>query len=290
MTLQDFLAQAYVQRALLVSVLVALCAAMLGVSLVLRRFSLIGDGLSHVAFGSMAVAAVLGVTEIYVSMPVTIGSAILLLRGNSKAKLKGDAAIALVSVSSLAIAYLLFSKFSTGNVSSDVCKTLFGSSSIMTLSDMDVIVSIVMAVLVLLFFVFFYQKIFAITFDESFARATGTRTAVYNTLMAAITGIVIVLAMKMVGALLITALIVFPVLAAMRLFSSFHSVMLSSALIAVVGAFSGVIASLMIPGLPVGSTIVAADLIFFLLSLFVRLVVRFVRSIFKPSSVAINKK
>lgn len=267
MTLSYYLQQVYVQRALIVSVLVALCAALLGVSLVLRRYSLIGDGLSHVAFGSMAVAAVLGIAEVYISMPITVGSAILLLKSSTKSKVKGDAAIALVSVSSLAIAYLLFSKFSTGNVSSDVCKTLFGSSSIMTLSDIDVYTSIAFTALVLLFFVFFYHKVFSITFDEPFAKATGCHTGFYNIMLAAITGIVIVLAMKMVGALLITALIVFPALAAMRIFKSFRSVTICSAIAAVIGACSGVIVSLLIPGLPVGSSIVAVDLIIFLLFL-----------------------
>lgn len=269
MTLSYYLQQLYVQRALIVSVLVALCAGLLGVSLVLRRYSLIGDGLSHVAFGTMAVAAILGITEVYISMPVTVGSAVLLLRSSSKSKLKGDAAIALVSVSSLAIAYLLFSKFSAGNVSSDVCKTLFGSSSIMTLKDSDVTVSVIFTALVLLFYVFFYNRIFVITFDEPFARATGCHTGLYNTLLAAITGIVIVLAMKMVGALLITALIVFPALAAMRVFKSFRAVTICSAITSVIGACFGVLISLLIPGLPVGSSIVAADLTIFLIFLLI---------------------
>lgn len=271
MTLSYFLQQLYVQRALIVSVLVALCAALLGVSLVLRRYSLIGDGLSHLTFGTMAVAAVLGVTEMYISMPVTVGASVLLLRGSTKSKLKGDAAIALISVSSLAIAYLLFSKFPTGNVSSDVCKTLFGSSSIMTLRPSDVTTSVVFTVLVLLFFVFFYNRIFAITFDEPFARATGCHTTVYNILLAAITGIVIVLAMKMVGALLITALIVFPALSAMRLFKSFRAVTICSAITSVIGAGAGVFFSLL-TGLPVGSSIVAADLVIFLLFLLISVI------------------
>lgn len=260
-----YLSQPYVLRALLVAVLIAFCAALLGVSLVLKRYSLIGDGLSHVAFGSMAVAAVTNVAELYISLPITVVSAVLLLRGSERSKLKGDASIAVVSVSSLAIAYLLFSKFSTGNVSSDVCKTLFGSSSIMTLSDTDVILSVVLALVVLLFYVFFYHKIFAVTFDPAFSEATGVKTKLYDTLLAVITGIVIVLAMKLVGALLITALIVFPALAAMRLFRSFRRVTLCAAILSVICAVSGILISLLIPGLPVGSCIVVADLLIFVI-------------------------
>lgn len=258
-----YLAQPYVLRALLVAVLVAFCAALLGVSLVLKRYSLIGDGLSHVAFGSMAVAAVTSVAELYISLPVTVLSAVALLRGSTKSKLKGDAAIAVVSVSSLAIAYLLFSKFSTGNVSSDVCKTLFGASSIMTLSDTDVLLSVILTLVVFVFYLFFYHKIFAVTFDPAFSEATGVKTKLYDTLLAVITGIVIVLAMKLVGALLITALIVFPALSAMRLFRSFRKVTVCAAVISVICAVTGILISLLVPGLPVGSCIVVANLLIF---------------------------
>lgn len=260
-----YLSQPYVLRALLVAVLVAFCAALLGVSLVLKRYSLIGDGLSHVAFGAMAVAAVTNIAELYISLPVTVLSAVALLRGGKKAKLKGDAAIAVVSVSSLAIAYLLFSKFSTGNVSSDVCKTLFGASSIMTLSNTDVLMSVILALVVFLFYIFFYHKIFAVTFDPAFSEATGVKTQLYDTLLAGITGIVIVLAMKLVGALLITALIVFPALSAMRVFRTFRSVTVCSAIISVICAVTGIMISLLVPGLPVGSCIVVANLLIFVI-------------------------
>lgn len=260
-----YLSQPYVLRALLVAVLVAFCAALLGVSLVLKRYSLIGDGLSHVAFGAMAVAAVTNIAELYISLPVTVLSAVALLRGGKKAKLKGDAAIAVVSVSSLAIAYLLFSKFSTGNVSSDVCKTLFGASSIMTLSNTDVLMSVILALVVFLFYIFFYHKIFAVTFDPAFSEATGVKTQLYDMLLAGITGIVIVLAMKLVGALLITALIVFPALSAMRVFRTFRSVTVCSAIISVLCAVTGILISLLVPGLPVGSCIVVANLLIFVI-------------------------
>lgn len=260
-----YLSQPYVLRALLVAVLVAFCAALLGVSLVLKRYSLIGDGLSHVAFGAMAVAAVTNIAELYISLPVTVLSAVALLRGGKKAKLKGDAAIAVVSVSSLAIAYLLFSKFSTGNVSSDVCKTLFGASSIMTLSNTDVLMSVILALVVFLFYIFFYHKIFAVTFDPAFSEATGVKTQLYDMLLAGITGIVIVLAMKLVGALLITALIVFPALSAMRVFRTFRSVTVCSAVISILCAVTGILISLLVPGLPVGSCIVVANLLIFVI-------------------------
>lgn len=274
MTVWYYLQQPYVLRALLVAVLVALCAALLGVSLVLKRYSLIGDGLSHVAFGAAAVAAALGWTELYVSLPITVLAAVLLLRGGSRSKVKGDAAVALVSVSSLAIAYLLFTKFTSGNVNADVCKTLFGSASIMTLRKSDVTLSVILAAAVLIFFLLFYHKIFAVTFDDAFARATGVRSQRYELLLAIVTGVTIVLATKLVGALLITALIVFPTLSAMRLFGSFRRVAVCAAVTAVICALLGILLSLVVPGLPVGSCIVIADLLcyllFSLISLFLR--------------------
>ena len=216
----------FVRYAMIVGVLIAMCSSLLGVTLVLKRFSFIGDGLSHVAFGAMAVAAVLNFTNnMLFILPVTIVCAILLLRTGQNTKIKGDAAVAMISVSALAIGYMLMNIFSTGpNVSGDVCSTLFGSTSILTLTSAQVKVCVILSVLVVILFVFFYHKIFCVTFDESFAKATGMKTDCYNLLIAVITAVIIVLAMNLVGSLLISALIIFPALSAMRIFKSFLSI------------------------------------------------------------------
>lgn len=255
----------FVRYALIAGVLIALCAALLGVTLVLKRYSMIGDGLSHVAFGAMAIATVCSMAPMTVALPITIVAAIILLGINSNSKIKGDAAIAMISVGALALGYLLMNIFSaSSNVSGDVCTTLFGSTSILTLSESDVWLCAALAVVVLLVFVIFYHKIFAVTFDESFASATGTKTKAYNILIAVVTAVVIVLAMNLVGALLISALIIFPALSAMRIFKSFLSVIISSAVISVLCAVSGIFVSI-IYSTPVGSTIVAANIVFFIL-------------------------
>ncbi len=265
-TLSAYFSYSFVRYALLAGVLISLCASLLGVSLVLKRYSMIGDGLSHVAFGAMAVGAVLGVAPIWVTMPVTIAAAVILLRITSNAKIKGDAAIAMISVGALALGYLLLNVFSVStNVSGDVCTTLFGSTSILTLSKSDVILCGALAVVVILIFIIFYHKIFAVTFDEGFACATGINAKTYNTIIAVITAVVIVLAMKLVGSLLVSALIIFPALSAMRLFKSFFSVIISSAIISVVCAVLGILIAIL-AGTPVGSTIVAANIIIFGLS------------------------
>ena len=214
----------FVRYAMMVGVLIAMCSSLLGVTLVLKRFSFIGDGLSHVAFGAMAVAAVLNFTNnMLFILPITIVCAILLLRTGQNTKIKGDAAVAMISVSALAIGYMLMNIFSTGpNVSGDVCSTLFGSTSILTLTSAQVKVCVILSVLVVILFVFFYHKIFCVTFDESFAKATGMKTDCYNLLIAVITAVIIVLAMNLVGSLLISALIIFPALSAMRIFKSFY--------------------------------------------------------------------
>lgn len=253
----------FVRYAIAAGVLIALCAALLGVTLVLKRYSMIGDGLSHVAFGAMAVAAVLGFAPMAVTLPVTIIAAVLLLRISGNAKIKGDAAIAMISVGALATGYLLLNLFSpSANVNSDVCASLFGSSSILTLSQSDVILCVVLAAAVIAVFIFFYHRIFAVTFDETFAEATGINAKAYNTVIAVITAVVIVLAMNLVGALLISALIIFPALSAMRIFKKFSSVILSSAIISVLCALGGIFAAVMLKT-PVGSTIVAANIIVF---------------------------
>lgn len=255
----------FVQFALIAGVLIALCAALLGVSLVLKRYSMIGDGLSHVAFGAMAVATVCGLAPMTVTLPITIVAAVILLGITGNSKIKGDAAIAMISVGALALGYLLLNIFSASpNVSGDVCTTLFGSTSILTLSKSDVVLCAVLAIVVILVFVLFYHKIFAVTFDEGFASATGTNAKAYNTLIAVITAVVIVLAMKLVGALLISALIIFPALSAMRIFKNFLSVIVSSAVISVLCAVIGIFIAILY-GTPVGSTIVAANIVIFII-------------------------
>ncbi len=250
----------FVWYALIVGVLIALCSSLLGVTLVLKRFSFIGDGLSHVAFGAIAIASILKVSnDMVIVMPVTILSAILLLRTGQNTKIKGDAAVAMISVGALAFGYLLMNIFPTSsNVSGDVCTTLFGSTSILTLSTLDVWLSVIMSVVVLLIFVFFYNKIFAVTFDENFAKASGTSVGAYNLMIAIVIAVIIVLAMNLVGSLLISALIIFPALSAMRLFHNFRAVTICSAIVSVICAFFGIMIAILY-GTPVGSTIVAVD-------------------------------
>ena len=215
--LASYWAYPFVRYAFVVGVLIALCSSLLGVTLVLKRFSFIGDGLSHVAFGAMAIAAVLQLTnEMPLVMAVTILSAVLLLRTGQNTKIKGDAAIAMISVGALAVGYLLMNIFSTSsNLSGDVCSTLFGSTSILTLSLTEVWLCAGMSISVAAVFILFYNKIFAVTFDENFARATGTKAGLYNLLIAVVTAVIIVLAMNLVGSLLISALVIFPALSAM---------------------------------------------------------------------------
>lgn len=261
--LADYMTYSFVQRAVIAAVLISLCAALLGVTLVLKRYSMIGDGLSHVAFGAMAIAAVMNLAEMYVAIPVTIIAAVVLLGLNSNSKIKGDSAIAMISVGALAFGYLLMNVFSeSANISGDVCTSLFGSTSILTLRDSDVILCTVLAAIVILVFVFLYQKIFAVTFDEGFAAATGTKVKLYNNIIAIISATVIVLAMKLVGALLVSALIIFPALTAMRVFKSFLSVIVSATVISVVCTVIGLLIAILY-GTPVGSTIVAADIVMF---------------------------
>jgi zinc transport system permease protein len=267
----------FVRYALIAAVLIALCSSLLGVTLVLKRFSFIGDGLSHVAFGTMAVATVLKLTNnMLLIMPVTIIAAIILLISGKK-KIKGDAAIAVISVGALAIGYLVMNLFSTsGNVSGDVCSTLFGSTSILTLTIKDVYLCVTLSIAVIIIFCVFYNKIFAVTFDESFAKATGIKVGAYNFLIAVTIAVIIVLAMNLVGSLLISALIIFPALSAMRLFKSFKSVIIFSAAFSVVCTVVGLLASIL-AGTPVGSTIVASDIAGFIICLALSSVKRGVR-------------
>lgn len=273
--LMDYLSFPFVQYALIAATLISLCSALLGVTLVLKRFSFIGDGLSHVAFGAMVVAMITNVSnDMVITLPVTIACAILLLCGGSNAKIKGDAAVAMISVGALALGYLFINLFPTSsNVTADVCGTMFGSVKILTLTDTEVWLCVILSAVVVATFVLFYNRIFAVTFDENFAVATGCRAKLYNFIMAVIVAIVIVLAMNLVGSLLISALIIFPALSSMRVFKSFRKVIICSAVMSVLSTIAGVLVSIM-ASTPVGSTIVAADIVvfigFFIVGLFVK--------------------
>lgn len=264
-TLGHYLSYPFIRYSLVVGILIALCSALLGVVLVLKRFSFIGDGLSHVAFGAIAIATALKATnQTALVLPITVAAAVILLRTGQNPKINGDAAIAVISVSALAIGYLLMNVTATSaNVAGDVCSTLFGSNSILTLSESDVYLCLGMSFAVLLVFVLCYHRIFAVTFDENFSRASGLPVGAYNTLIACITAAIIVLAMNLVGSLLVSALIIFPALSSMRLFQSFRGVMTSSAVLAVGCALVGILISLL-AATPVGATIVAVDLGVFL--------------------------
>ena len=274
-TLTFYLSFPFVKYALIVGILISLCAALLGVILVLKRFSYIGEGLSHTAFGTMAIAAILNLTnDSLLVIPVTIICAILLLKTSQNKKINGDALIAIISVSALAIGYLLLNIFdASSNISADVCTTLFGSTSILTLSSNDVLTTIVLTLVVIVFFILFYNKIFAVTFDENFAKASGTKIELFNIFLATIIAIVIVVAMNLVGSLLVSALIIFPALSSMRIFKSFKGVTISSAVISITCAFLGLILSILF-GTPVGSTIIAVNItnfaIFYILGLTLR--------------------
>ncbi len=262
-TLQTYLQFPFVRYALIVGPLIALCSSLLGVTLVLKRFSFIGDGLSHVAFGAMAVASVMHLaSNTVLTLPVTVAAAILLLWKQNQ-KIRGDAAIAMLSVGSLAIGYLLMNVFSTSaNISGDVCSSLFGSTSMLTLSLGDVILCLVLSAIVILLFVLCYNRFFAVTFDENFAKATGLKADRYNLLIAVIIAVVIVMGMNMVGSLLISALTVFPALSAMRLINTYKGVVILSAILSVCCAFAGVLISILL-STPVGATIVAANIVVF---------------------------
>lgn len=265
-TLTQYFSFAFVRYAFIVGVLISLCSSLLGVTLVLKRFSFIGDGLSHVAFGAICIASVLNISQnMYLVLPITIISAILLLRTGKNTKIQGDAAVAMISVASLAIGYLLMNIFSTSsNLTGDVCSTLFGSTSILTLTQGEVWLCVGLSIAVIIAYIIFYNKIFAVTFDENFATAVGTHAQVYNLVIAIIIAVIIVLAMNLVGSLLISALVIFPALSAMRVFKSFRSVTVCSAVVSVVCSVSGLLISIL-AGTPVGSTIVAADLAAFLI-------------------------
>ena len=251
----------FMQRALVAGVLVSLCAALLGVSLVLKRYSMIGDGLSHVSFGALAIAVALGVAPLWFSIPVVILAAFLLLRVADDPRWNSDAAIAAMSASSLAIGILVISR--TTGMTTDVDNYMFGS--VLAMSKADVALSVILCLAVLVLFILFYHKLFAVTFDESFSRATGLKVERYNTLLAILTALTIVLGMRMMGAMLISSLVIFPALTAMRLRKSFFGVVVLAAIVSVVCFCAGLTASYLL-SLPVGASVVAASLIAFLLA------------------------
>lgn len=259
-TVIEMLSYPFMTRAFLVGSLVALCSALLGVSLVLKRYSMIGDGLSHVGFGAMAIAAAMNVAPLTIAIPVVIVAAILLLRISGNAKIKGDAAIALISTTSLAVGVMVISL--TTGMNTDVYNYMFGS--ILAMSAEDVKLSLVLSAFVLILFIVFYHKIFAITFDETFARATGVKAGVYNTLIAVLTAVTIVLGMRMMGALLISSLIIFPALTSMRVCRTFKSVIINAAVISVVCLIAGVTLSY-VAATPAGASVVLANLVMMVL-------------------------
>ncbi|MBQ7943330.1 MAG: metal ABC transporter permease [Lachnospiraceae bacterium] len=269
-SLQYYMQYPFVQYALIVGTLIALCSSLLGVTLVLKRFSFIGDGLSHVAFGAMAIASVINLTnDTLLVMVITVVAAVLLLRTGQNTKIQGDAAIAMLSVGSLAVGYLLLNLFSTStNIAGDVCSTLFGATSILTLTKSEVWICVIMSVVVVVLFCVLYNKIFAVTFDETFAKATGIPADRYNLLIAIVTAIIIVLAMNLVGSLLISALVIFPALSAMQVIQNFKGVVIYSAVISVVCAVLGIVLSILF-STPVGSTIVVANIVVFAINMLV---------------------
>lgn len=274
-TVSMYLEHSFVVYALIVGVLIALCSSLIGVTLVLKRFSFIGDGLSHVAFGAMTIATVMNLTNsMMLMMPVTILGAVLLLKSGQNTKIKGDAAIAMISVASLAFGYLIMNIFVTSsNLSGDVCSTLFGSTSILTLTRGEVLMCVTFSIVIIVVFVFLYNKIFNVTFDEDFSKAVGIKTDFYNLIIAVVIAVIIVLGMKLVGALLISALVIFPALSSMRVFKTFLSVTICSVIVSVICAFSGIIISIC-AGTPVGSTIVAVDVAVFIIFYLVDLLKR----------------
>ena len=249
-----------IRRALIVGALVALCAALLGVSLVLKRYSMMGDGLSHVGFGALALATVMNLSPLEVTIPVVVAAAFILLRLSDSSKIKGDAAIAIISTGALAIGVMLISTTSNGNV--DLMNYMFGS--ILAMKSSDIWLSLILSAVVLAVYIISYWKIFAITFDETFVRATGVRTGFYNSLLAVLTAVTIVLGMRLMGSLLISSLIIFPALTAMRVYKSFKGVVICAGSVSVVGLILGIFLSYIL-ATPVGASIVCVDIAFFLI-------------------------
>lgn len=272
-TLMYYFEFPFVRYALIVGILISLCSSFLGVTLVMKRYSYIGDGLSHVAFGATAVATILNLTnQTLIVLPVTLITSILLLRRSQNTEIKGDSTIMMISVGSMAIAYLLLNLFpSSANVAGDVCATLFGSTSILTLTLSEVYLSVILSIIVIIWFIIFYNRIFAVTFDEDFTEVSGLNSSLYNTMIAVIISIIVVLGMNLVGSLLISALVIFPAISAMQIVNSFKAVVVCSVIIAVVCSSFGIILSILI-STPVGSTIVTANIIVFIILYTIRVV------------------
>ncbi|HCM93021.1 MAG TPA: ABC transporter [Lachnospiraceae bacterium] len=270
-TFQLYFSYPFVRYAFVVAIVISLSASLLGVTLVLKRYSFIGDGLSHVAFGAMAIASVFKmINNNVIVLPLTIIAAVFLLKSGKNSKVNGDAAIAIFSVGALAVGYLIMNVFGTSaNVSGDVCSTLFGSTSLLTLTPGEVWFSVILAVLVIGLFILLYNKIFAVTFDEDFANATGMSADRYNLVIAVLIAVIIVMGMNLVGSLLISALVIFPALSAMRIFNNYRSVVICSAVIAVACAVLGMFFSIIL-STPVGATIVTVDLLVFAISSLIR--------------------
>jgi len=274
-TLAEYFSYPFIRYALIVGILIALSSALLGVILVLKRFSFIGDGLSHVAFGAMAVASVAGLSNnMLIVLPITVVSAVILLRTGQNTKIRGDAAVAMISVGALALGYLLMNIFpASSNVSGDVCSTLFGSVAILTLSKLDVWLCVGISAIVIAFFLLFYNRIFSVTFDEGFSAASGVKVKTFNLAFAIITALIIVLAMNLVGSLLVSALIIFPALSSMRVFRTFKSVIMSSAVVSVFCAVVGIVCSVLFDT-PTGATVVAVNIVVFAIFFAIGLVAR----------------
>ncbi|MDR1353125.1 MAG: metal ABC transporter permease [Treponema sp.] len=260
MILAEMFSYTFLVRAFIVGVLVSACAAILGVSLVLKRYSMIGDGLSHVGFGSLAIATALNAAPLSVAIPIVVAAAFLLLRLTEKSLIKGDAAIAIISTSSLAVGVVIISQ--TTGMNTDVCNYLFGS--ILAMNKNDVYLSIALSVTVIILVIVFYHKLFAITFDETFARATGVKAGLYNMLIAFLTAVTIALGMRMMGAMLISALIIFPALTSMRIFKTFRSVTICSVCVSILCFFAGIVISYEF-ATPTGASVVLINIFAFLL-------------------------
>ena len=267
-----YLEYPFVRYAIVESMLISLCSALVGVILVLKRYSYIGDGLSHVAFGAMSIALVLGMIQqkMYLVFPITTVAAILILKSGQNKRVQGDAIVGMVSTGALALGYLLMNLFPpTANISGDVCSTLFGSTSILTLSKAEVWLCVIASIIVLIIFVMLYPKIFAVTFDENFSKATGLKADQINLILAVIIAVIVVLAMNLVGSLLISALVIFPALSVMQLFKSFKAVLIGAAVLSEICTVTGMLVAILC-STPVGATIVTVDIIAFIICWLIR--------------------
>lgn len=267
-----YLEYPFVRYAIVAAMLISLCSALVGVILVLKRYSYIGDGLSHVAFGAMSIALVLGMIQqkMYLVFPITTVAAILILKSGQNKRVQGDAIVGMVSTGALALGYLLMNLFPpTANISGDVCSTLFGSTSILTLSKAEVWLCVIASIIVLIIFVMLYPKIFAVTFDENFSKATGLKADQINLILAVIIAVIVVLAMNLVGSLLISALVIFPALSVMQLFKSFKAVLIGAAVLSEICTVTGMLVAILC-STPVGATIVTIDIIAFIICWLIR--------------------